>query len=107
VSAVKNFIHLAGEDVTLSMTARDATGAILNLTGATIAWKLALNAGDTALVSKTGTIVSAAAGTFTVALVAADTADLYGDYVHQAIVTISGAVTVGVRGIMRIEAMNQ
>ena len=104
---VQNFDVTAGEDRTLSMTARAASGAIQSLTGATIECRISLNLGDTALLSKTGTIVSAAAGTYTVPLTASDTTDLYGDYQFQSRITISSAVTIGTKGVIRIEAANQ
>lgn len=97
----------AGEDRTLSLVARDASGAILDLTGATIAWRLTLNPGDSSLVAKTGTVVSTSLGTFTVALSASDTSGLFGDYEHQATATIAGAVTMCARGTIRVEALNQ
>jgi hypothetical protein len=107
VSSAKNFVINAGEDRTLSMVARDANGDILNLTDATIAWRMSLIAGDTSTVSKTGSVVSASAGTFTVSLTDADTDIDEGDYAHQALATISGTTTLCARGIVRIMKTNQ
>lgn len=101
----KNFILTMGEDVTLSMTARDKTGAAMDITGATITWRMG-RVGEAASLSKTGTIVSASAGTFTVALTDSDTdPTLYRarNYWHQAIVTISGTTTVAVQGKIRFD----
>lgn len=105
--ATKNFVMRAGTDRTLSLVARDDNGDILNLTGGTLAFRLTLNEGDTSLVSKSGSIVSAAAGTFTVALTDSDTSDLYGDYRYHVLATISGTDTMCSEGTIRIGALNQ
>lgn len=102
----QNFNLTMGEDVTLSMTARDKTGAVINLTGATITWRMGQRLGTSASLTKTGSIVSAAAGTFTVSLTDSDTdANLYRarNYLHQAIVEISGTTTVAVQGKIRFD----
>lgn len=107
MSASKNFVMRAGTDRTLSLVARDDTGAILNLTGATLAFRLTLNEGDTSLVSKSGSITTAASGTYTVALTDSDTTDLYGDYHYHVLATISGTDTMCSEGTIRIGALNQ
>ena len=95
---LQNFSLTAGEDKTLSLTARSSSGAILSLTSAGITWRLVNRFGVTVL-NKTGTVVSASAGTFTVALTDADTAGLPdGTYAHEALVTISGVTTAAVKG---------
>ena len=104
---VQNFTMTAGEDRTLSLTARDYSNAIQSLTVATLAFRLSLNAGDGSLVAKTGSTVSAAAGTYTVSLDAADTNDLYGDYPYQTLATIAGDVSLVSKGIIRVQPMNQ
>lgn len=103
----KRFLMYAGQDKTLSLVARDDDGAILNLTGATLAFRLARNPGDTALVSKTGSTVSAAAGTFTAALTDADTDDLEGDYYFNVLASISGTDTMCAEGVIRFLNLNQ
>ena len=107
---IQNFRLTCGEDVTLSMTARSKTGAVLDLTGATITWrmgpKVKTASGSIAVLSITGTIVSASAGTFTVALTDSDTAITTLKnrvYWHQAIITISGTTTIGVQGRVTVE----
>lgn len=100
---LQNFDLTAGETRTLTLTARDATGAILNLSGATIQWDMARTARSGSVLTKTGAIVSAALGTFTVALAAGDTTSFSGDYWHQAKVTKAGVVTMAVQGQIRIE----
>lgn len=105
----QHFVITAGEDRTLSMTARNpTTHAVVDLTGATITWRLSANRGDGADIEKTGSIVSAGSGTFTVALTDSDTDDLEeGLYWHQAIITVSGTTTVGVQGRVRVLGENQ
>lgn len=101
----QNFTLTMGEDRTLSMTARDSTGAVLNLTGATITFRMG-RVGEASLLTKTGSITTAASGTFTVALTDSD-ADptLYRarNYTYQVLITISGTTTVGVSGKIRFE----
>lgn len=99
----QNFTLTMGEDVTLAMTARSKTGAVIDLTGGTITWRMG-RVGEAALLSKTGSITTAASGTFTVSLTDSDTdSTLYRarNYWHQAIVTISGTTTVAVEGKIR------
>lgn len=104
----QHFTITAGEDRTLSLVARDAAGAILDLTGATLAFRMSAAQGDTNVVSKSGSIVSAALGTYTVSLSDGDTTALEaGDYVYQVMATISGTSTLCTQGKIRIEALNQ
>ena len=103
----KRFVIHAGTDRTLSLVARDEDGDILNLTGATLAFRLARNAGDSALVSASGSITTAAAGTFTVALTDSQTDDLEGDYYFTVLATISGTDTMCAEGVIRVFALNQ
>lgn len=101
--SLQNFAMNAGEDRTLTMTARDNGGAIIDLTGATIQWDVARSAAGGTLLTKTGSIVSASAGTFSVSLTSGETDSFTGDYWYQAKVTISGAVSIGAQGKIRFE----
>ena len=103
----KSFIIHAGTDRTLSLVARDADGAILNITGGTLAFRLARNPGDTALVSASGSITVGASGTFTVALTDSQTDDLEGDYYFSVLASISGTDTMCSEGVIRVFALNQ
>lgn len=103
----KRFVVHAGTDRTLSLVARDADNAVLNLTGATLAFRLARNPGDSALVSASGSITTAASGTFTVALTDAQTDDLEGDYYFSVLASISGTDTMCSEGVIRVFALNQ
>lgn len=103
----KRFVLWSGTDRTLSLVARDDDGAILDLTGGTLAFRLAENRGDTALVAKSGSIVSAGSGTYTVALTDSDTDDLEGDYFYTVTASISGTDTMCTEGVIRFLASNQ
>lgn len=105
--ANKHFELYAGEDRTLSLVARDAANDILSLTGATLTFRLTKTPGDGALVSKSGSIVSASAGTYTVALTDSDTDIDAGDYTYHVIATVSGTDTLCSRGTIRVKALNQ
>ena len=105
--ANKHFEIYAGEDRTLSLVARDAANDILSLSGATLAFRLSKTAGESATVSATGSIVSASAGTFTVALTDSQTDIAAGDYVYHVRATISGTDTLCSRGTIRVQALNQ
>jgi hypothetical protein len=86
----------AGEDRTLSLTARGSGGAILDLTTYSISWSMAHTKGGAPVLQKTGTVVSAVAGTFTISLTDSDTNLLKaGTYFHQALAT-AGATTLNV-----------
>lgn len=100
----------SGENRTLTLHARDANNNVQNLTGLTIAWNVGWPPQDlslwSAIFSKPGTILSASAGTFTVALVPSDTQDIYGDYQQQAVTTdSSGLVAVVSRGRLAIKRL--
>ena len=91
---VQNFEMHAGDDQDLAFTVKDEAGSAVDITGFTIAWRLATHVTAPMLVSKaTGggiTITDAVQGEFTVALAAADTAGLAGVYYHEAELTDGG-----------------
>lgn len=97
----------AGEDRTLSLVARNTSGAIVDLTDYSISWSMAARKGANPLVQKTGTVVSASAGTFTISLTDSDTGLLKaGSYFHQAIAT-SGATSINVaEGNIQVDLEN-
>lgn len=97
---VTNLDMQAGETRTFTLYARDPDNAVQSLSGLTVAWRVGRAPwdpnSDTPAFSKTGSTVSAAAGSFTVALTNNDTIDLEGDFLHQA-VTSSNVVVVSGR----------
>lgn len=103
----KHFEIYGGEDRTLSLVARDAAGDVLGLTSATLAFRMAPSPGRGSTVSATGSIVSAPAGTFTVALTDSQTNVEAGDYTYHVLATISGTDTLCARGTIRVKALNQ
>lgn len=78
----------AGDSAELEIALTDEEGAALDLSGATLAWKLARTPHAAAEVSKaSGSGISISGSTATVALDDTETADLLGDYWHQLVVT--------------------
>jgi hypothetical protein len=106
-----NIQHLevnAGEDRTLMLYGRDASNAASNLTGKTIAVYVGRPPNNprstTSVLTKTGTIVSASAGSFSIDIANGDTDNLTpGDYQYVAETTTSGGlIAVVTRGRFRI-----
>jgi len=106
-----NVQHLevfAGDNRTFTLFARDYSNLPVNLTGLTINWNVGRRPNDptnwTPLFTKTGTIVSAPAGSFTVAVLPADTTSIFiGDYQHMAqTVDAQGNVTTVCVGRFRV-----
>lgn len=105
-----NVQHLdvfAGEDRTPTLYARDPSNNVADLTGKTIAWYVGRSPWrpdcSNAAFTKTGTIVGASAGTFSVPITPSDTEWLNGDYEHMAKTTDgSGLVAVVCQGRFRI-----
>lgn len=99
-----NLQVVSGDDRVLSLTARDQdTGAVVNLTGASaFTFKAAKRPGDDYLITKTAVVVSAAAGTYTVTLLAADTDEREGDLFYDVSVTLSGLIKTVNSGRLRI-----
>jgi hypothetical protein len=94
---VQNFNITAGEVCTLTMYARDRDNAVQSLAGVSVQWRIGKAPwdpmSDVPVLTKTATIVSAAAGSFSVALTYDDSYNISGDFQHQA-VTSSGLVVV-------------
>ena len=97
---VQNFDIVAGETRTLTMYARDPDNAVQSLSGLTVQWRVGDAPWDPTserpVFTKTTSIVSASAGSFTVSLTYDDTYNIQGDFLHQA-VTSSGLVVVSGR----------
>ncbi len=86
---------LAGENITLTMYARDPSNNVQDLTGQNIVWNVGINIVADVIqpvISTIGTVLSATAGSFTVTLEGADTMPLSGNYLHQAIITTDGSL---------------
>lgn len=91
----------AGEDRTYALKARTAANAVLNLTGATLTWRL--KDGNGGLVREVpGTVTTAALGLYSVVLSDANTELPAGDYSHETFAVISGATTICNAGILRV-----
>ena len=93
VNAIATIKLTEGDTARLTVTVRDAAGAVVDLTGATaIAWQMARSAfaASPTLSKSLGsgvTVTDAMNGVFQVALAPADSADLLGDFHHEAEVT--------------------
>lgn len=77
-----------GNDRTIEITVKDEAGVVVDITNASITWGFVERGGDgTILATKTVdsgiTITDAVHGVFEVALEPADTAEFYGDYIHE------------------------
>lgn len=102
-----NFRLKKNTDFTLEFTAKNAAGAAIDLTSATIKWSMKETEDEeaAALISKaTGgsgiTITSAANGVFEVEIEDTDTEDLdVGTYVHEATITLSGGRIISLTDI--------
>ncbi len=97
----------AGENRTPTLYARDPSNNVASLSGKTISWRVGRSPRDLdsswPIFTKSGTIVSAPAGSFTVPITPADTQYLSGDYQHQAVTTDSeGNQQVVVAGTFRV-----
>jgi hypothetical protein len=91
---LNNFRIAAGEDRTLSLTARDANGAVLVITGGTLEFQLLSQRGGVVIFTATGAIVSGAAGTYTVTLTDGNTENLAsGTRWFRVFATVSGTTT--------------
>lgn len=106
---VEHFDVYSGENRTLTLHARDSSNAAVSLTGKTTTVYVGRRPNDpdveSAVFTKTGTTISASAGTFSIAITPSDTSDLGGDYIHQAkTVDSSGNVAVVSTGRFRVRS---
>ncbi len=95
MSNQQDLTMLAGENITLTMYARDPSNNVQDLTGQNIVWNVGINiVADVVqpVISTIGTALVATAGSFTVTLEGADTMPLSGNYLHQAIITTDGSL---------------
>jgi hypothetical protein len=93
----------AGEDRTLTLAARDSANAPVNLTNKTVTFRVARPLSDVAVFEKTGSTISASAGTFSVAIADSDTQNMSGDYRYTAYTTDgSGNIAVVCSGRFRV-----
>lgn len=99
----RNLSLTRGTSLSLAAVARDDDGPI-DLTDASIVWRIGTQDRKATRVSKTGTVVDAAQGEYAVALDPADTADLPpGFYAHEAELTeADGTVRVILSGVLEL-----
>lgn len=102
---VENVEMFQAEDKTLTLHARGPSNLPLNLSGKTLEVRVGwppLTGSDYAWLTKAGTITDAAAGVYTVALDAADTLRMAGDYEYQARATTGVDVSIVGKGRFRV-----
>lgn len=91
-----------GDTKTLNFTVTSSAGVPVNLTTATIAFKIVNRRSKTAVVSLSVgsgvTVTDAAAGAFSVAITASHSANNPGSHYYEALVTISGEVSTVASG---------
>lgn len=103
-----NFSLIEGDTKAITVTVKDRDGDVVDITGATINWQAAKNPHATATLTKaTGgsgiSITSGTGGQFRITIDAADTANLSGDFYHEAQVTFSdGTIATVLTGKMTI-----
>ena len=103
---IQHFTLTAGEDRTLSLTGTSSSGAALDITSATMTWRLSKALGTDALVTKTPVVVSGPAGTYTVSLYDSDTTDLAsGKYTYQTMATVGTTTTECSRGNIQVSGL--
>lgn len=102
-----NLDMFAGDDRTFSLVARGAARELVNLAGYSLAFRAARRAGDTAILSKAGTITGASSGAYSVALAPDDTDEMEGDYEYDVLATSgAGAKLTVTTGRLRVRARN-
>lgn len=109
-SVNQDFVTYAGNDVSPIFTVKNAAGVAIDISTVTeIVWICFRAVGETASISKSKTaaqitfVTTGADGKFQVAILAADTVDLSGYFIHQASITdASGNVTTVAVGRMQI-----
>lgn len=104
---MQNDTGFAGDDKVLEIDVTE-DGVAMDITGLTIEWRLARRLHETSVLTKTVgsgiTITNGVGGIFQVALSDTDTANLIGDYYHQAYVTDgSGNLVTVTEGIITFE----
>lgn len=91
--ATGNFSLYQGDDHTLTVTVKDTSGSVVDISGSTIKWQAARKTGGTSVISYTTSdnisITDGSNGEFQVTIDASDTESLRGLYYHEAEVTFS------------------
>lgn len=103
---ITNFTMTAGDYKTLVVTIKDAEGAAVNISGATILWQAGRSFGKASTISKSTSsgisITDGANGQYTVTLDASDTDSMSGTYYHESEMTLNGVKTTVLTGTMKV-----
>ncbi len=96
MSNLQDLTIFAGETRTLTLYARDPDNNVQDLTGKTVYWRVGyplwIPDQMTPVLTKTGTVLDAAAGSFTVTLNPPDTMPYEGNFIHNAITITDGSL---------------
>lgn len=101
---MNDFEMHAGDDKTILVTVQDLDNNAVDITGATVRWRMGRSANKTAdVIKKTGglgiTLNAPTSGQFTITLGAADTEHLLGSFYHEAEITfLTGAKSTVLSG---------
>lgn len=103
INSLEEFSIIAGNDFLLEFTVYQDDGVnLLDISAATIKWVLSpFGQPSFTALQKTGTITGV--GTFSVALLSADTASLSGKYIQQPIVDSGGVIYRPAQGCVFIQ----
>lgn len=109
MTATYDFSMVRGDTKRLEVTVRDEAGAIVDLTGSSIRWRIARSVSSVALISKaigTGiTVVNATLGRFDILLTAAESATLpvAALYHESEVIDSGGQVSTILRGTVTVD----
>ena len=101
----QDFLMWSGDDKVITVTVYDNDDDVVDVTGATITWRLSQNIESEALITKTvGDGIAISGHTFILTLEPADTTSLSGRYYHEAEITdADGNVNTGMVGYATIK----
>ena len=104
----QHFVMWSGDDKVITVTVYDNDDDVVDITDATITWRLSQNVDSAALITKTVgdgiTISDPTNGIFTITLEPSDTAPLSGRYYHECEITdATGDISTGAVGHATIQ----
>ena len=92
INSLGDISFVAGNTYTLKFVMTDQSGSTIDLSTATIRWRMAPYGTDYVQLNKSGSVT--AAGIFTVLLTSADTAGLNGKFSHQPEIELASGVVL-------------
>ena len=92
MALIENIFIDQDADFSKTITAKDSTGTVINLSGFSVAKMLRKNHLSSTSVSFTASVASASDGTITITLTDTQTAALEGRFVYDVVITSSGGL---------------